>query len=104
MKIDKIEILVLDLPFKRRFSHALKKRSNTKNVIVKIYSGNFVGIGEAIPREYVTGESVESVLNFLEDYVVQFYEKYLYFLTLHRYFFVFQKIIKKNLHLHQMEL
>lgn len=66
MKIKKIEIRILKIPFKVEFNHFLKSRDSTENIILKITSENYFGLGEAIPREYVTGETLEKIINTLE--------------------------------------
>ncbi len=75
MKIKKIEAEHLKIPFKMKFSHALKSRTYTDNVIVKIYSDKYVGVGECLPRDYVTGESVNSVFGVLEKKIVPYFSK-----------------------------
>lgn len=63
MKIRKITIYTVQLPFIFEFSHSLKKRLWANNVVVQIDAnhGEILGYGEAAPRSYVTGESQHSV-------------------------------------------
>ncbi len=71
MKIAQVTLFVVKIPFKQPFRHALATRCFAENVIVEVrsYEG-ILGYGEAVPREYVTGESVDSVLEALQRYWV----------------------------------
>jgi L-alanine-DL-glutamate epimerase-like enolase superfamily enzyme len=62
MKIDRIIVHHVNLPFSIRFSHALRKRSSVKNIIVEVAAekGAIKGYGEGAPRSFVTGESQQS--------------------------------------------
>ena len=62
MKIDKVNVYKILLPFSIEFSHSLRKRSSANNVIVEVIAdhGEIKGYGEGAPRSYVTGESQES--------------------------------------------
>lgn len=69
MKIDQVTLYVIQIPFKQSFKHALATRKMAENVVVEIQSDSGVlGYGEAVPREYVTGESISSVLDSLQQY------------------------------------
>src|SRR5262245_46563988 len=60
MKIERIEILTVDLPFRIVFGHSLAKRKSTTNLWVRVrLAGGIIGDGEAVPRAYVTGEDGE---------------------------------------------
>ncbi|MBC8072102.1 MAG: hypothetical protein IAG13_27525, partial [Deltaproteobacteria bacterium] len=63
MRIDRFELLHLRIPLTGSFGHAASHRSSSELVLVAAHdeAGN-VGWGEALPREYVTGESIDSVL------------------------------------------
>jgi len=51
------------------FKHATANRAHTQNVITEFsYSTGAKGYGEGCPREYVTGESVESALAFIKQF------------------------------------
>jgi muconate cycloisomerase len=64
-----VTLFVVRIPFKQPFRHALATRHFAENVIVQVRSQEgVVGYGEALPREYVTGESVASVLDSLQRY------------------------------------
>ena len=64
MKIEKITIRKVRLPFSSDFSHSLKEGAFADNVVVEAFAdgGEIRGYGESAPRPYVTGESTESVL------------------------------------------
>lgn len=67
--IDKLLIQALDIPFKLSFSHASADRSRTQSVLVTATSREgLTGYGESCPREYVTGESVDSVIAFFHNH------------------------------------
>lgn len=68
MRIVKFEIFTIKIPFKRRYVHAEADRETGENIIVRIRSDTaLTGIGEAIPREYLTGETVASVMDAVSD-------------------------------------
>ena len=58
----------LVFPLRFNFKHAAAKRSKSSSILVEIKAGPFRGYGEACPRPYVTGETEESVVAFLEKY------------------------------------
>lgn len=63
MRIDAVELHHLEIPFKSAFQHATKARSRSETVIVALRSeGGEVGFGEILPRPYLTGETISSVL------------------------------------------
>lgn len=62
-KVSKIDIYTVDIPFKMHFGHASKHRVLSESVFVRVEAeSGEVGFGEALPREYVTGESQASVV------------------------------------------
>src|SRR5260221_2487568 len=63
MRLASLAFLSLPIPFRTAFDHAAAARSCARNVIVVAAdAARRVGLGEGCPREYVTGESVESAL------------------------------------------
>ena len=63
-----VDVLTAELPFRFSFGHALAERHSSTNVFVRLRLENgIVGYGEGVPREYVTGESVESALQALVE-------------------------------------
>lgn len=74
MKIRSIETFRITLPFRFSFGHSLASRSESTNLLVKVtLSNGVVGYGEGIPRDYVTGESIDSAeTNVLTSYAQLF--------------------------------
>ena len=61
-------IYPLDIPFVVSFAHSRKRRSSCDSVVVRLEaSDGTVGYGEAAPRPYVTGETVDSVVSYVSD-------------------------------------
>jgi L-Ala-D/L-Glu epimerase len=69
MKLKSVRASVLHIPFKESFRHASAERMQTQTLWVECEAedGN-VGYGEGCPREYVTGESLASALDFVSQY------------------------------------
>jgi muconate cycloisomerase len=58
MRIRKLTAYVVRLPLKRPFTHATAARSASENVFIRSeLTDGTVGWGEAVPRDYVTGET-----------------------------------------------
>ena len=69
MNIKSLNFKKLQIPFKTVFKHASADRSCTESVIAVAGSENgLTGYGEGCPRSYVTGESIESVFEFLNQH------------------------------------
>lgn len=51
----------LAIPFRRPFGHALATRDRAEAIVLILEAGGEVGVGECVPRPYVTGETFESV-------------------------------------------
>jgi L-Ala-D/L-Glu epimerase len=62
-----LDIRELKIPFKLSFKHHSAERSTTQSLIVIAGDGIYKGYGESCPREYVTNESIISVLSFFEE-------------------------------------
>jgi L-Ala-D/L-Glu epimerase len=80
MKILDLSLYIVELPFRFAFNHNLAKRSSSHNLIVKATieteKGISTGYGEGIPREYVTGETIEQSIRYLnEKYFPKFKNK-----------------------------
>ena len=61
--IDRVDIFTAELPFRMSFGHALAARRSSTNVYVRVLlSDGSVGFGEGVPRDYVTGETVEGAV------------------------------------------
>jgi L-Ala-D/L-Glu epimerase len=52
---------VVRVPMRRAFGHAQATRNVTENVILELDLDGAVGLGECVPRDYVTGETTASV-------------------------------------------
>ena len=55
-------------PLRFKFKHASADRAASSSIIVEINDGEFRGYGESCPRSYVTGETEESVTQFLDQH------------------------------------
>lgn len=67
MQIVALEARHVSIPLRRPVRHASHTRTETDNVVVRCaLSDGSVGWGEGVPREYVTGESVESAIALLQ--------------------------------------
>jgi L-alanine-DL-glutamate epimerase-like enolase superfamily enzyme len=63
MQIEAVELHLLRIPFKQAFGHAITQRTAAETVIVLVRSAaGTVGVGEIVPRSYLTGETIDSVL------------------------------------------
>jgi muconate cycloisomerase len=63
-----IEIFTATLPFRFAFGHSLATRRSSENVFVRVtLDDGSVGYGEGVPRDYVTGETVDSALIALSE-------------------------------------
>ena len=62
-RINKVEIRHVRMTLKKKIKHASHDRATSDSIIVIVHldSGQ-IGYGEGVPREYVTGESIESAL------------------------------------------
>ena len=66
-----VEIFPMCIPFARSFDHATMSRASSDAVIVRVTDGEgFRGYGEALPRPYVTGEDVASMVDALRSRVI----------------------------------
>jgi L-alanine-DL-glutamate epimerase-like enolase superfamily enzyme len=66
MQVSELEARHVRVPLRRPVKHASHTRTETDNVVVRcVLSDGSVGWGEGVPREYVTGETVDSALELL---------------------------------------
>jgi len=66
----RIEILSVDIPFRRPFAHAVKRRDVSESIFVILQTDNGEqGFGESLPRPYVTGEDQKSVVATLKEII-----------------------------------
>jgi muconate cycloisomerase len=67
MKIVELTASHVRIPLRKAIRHASHTRSDTDNVLVRaVLDDGTVGHGEGVPREYVTGETIESALALLQ--------------------------------------
>ena len=63
MKVRELRLYHLRIPLKVHFRHFRATRALTDNLVVEtVLSDGTSGFGEGVPREYVTGETVETAL------------------------------------------
>lgn len=68
MKITALTMCPMRIPFVERFQHSLKDRASSDTVVVQVrLADGTCGHGEGLPRPYVTGETVETLV----DHVAQ---------------------------------
>ena len=66
MKIAELTAFHVRIPLKRAIRHASHTRSETDNLLVRcVLADGTEGFGEGVPREYVTGETIDSALELL---------------------------------------
>jgi muconate cycloisomerase len=64
--IASMKVYHVRIPFRKKISHASHSRTDSENVIVECrLDDGTVGFGEGVPRDYVTGETVETSLKLL---------------------------------------
>lgn len=69
MQIRRVEASTFPVPFKRVFRHAQASRSQAENLIVTLHGADGrIGYGEGCPRQYVTGETVDSCASFVRQH------------------------------------
>ena len=69
MKLEALEVFSFPVPFKLVFRHASARRASAENVIVAVRSSDgAIGYGEGCPRDYVTGETIGSAVQFIAEH------------------------------------
>ncbi|MBD1915769.1 MULTISPECIES: enolase C-terminal domain-like protein [Cyanophyceae] len=67
MRIVDATLFALQIPFVEAFAHSVRSRSCSDSIVVRLRAEDgTVGYGEAVARPYVTGETVEGCLRFME--------------------------------------
>ena len=70
LKTVRCEVLEVELPFRLKFKHSLHERSTSSSVLVRVTADTGeVGWGESLPRDYVTGETIQSVVQTIENHL-----------------------------------
>jgi muconate cycloisomerase len=68
MRIVELTAFHVRIPLKRVIRHASHARTTTENVVVACRLENgLIGYGEGVPRDYVTGETVDSAMSLLKS-------------------------------------
>ena len=66
MKIKEVTVRQVRIPLRKPIKHASHSRTETDNLLVRcVLNDGTAGHGEGVPREYVTGESIDSALDLL---------------------------------------
>jgi L-Ala-D/L-Glu epimerase len=66
MQVSKIEIRHVRIPLIRAIEHASKYRLESDNIVISCQlNDGSIGWGEGVPREYVTGETIDSTFEVL---------------------------------------
>ncbi len=67
MKIVELTAYHVRIPLRKAIKHASHSRTETDNVVVRcVLDDRTEGFGEGVPRDYVTGETIDSVLALLK--------------------------------------
>ncbi|MHC4947119.1 MAG: mandelate racemase/muconate lactonizing enzyme family protein [Planctomycetota bacterium] len=70
-RIDRLDLLAVDLPFRKPFKHAAAERRSSNSVFLRCRTDSgAVGYGECLPREYVTGETRDGAFALLAEAVL----------------------------------
>jgi L-alanine-DL-glutamate epimerase-like enolase superfamily enzyme len=68
MRVVELQAFHVRIPLRKPFRHASYTRTSTDNVLVRCaLEDGTVGFGEGVPREYVTGETIDSAMVLLKD-------------------------------------
>ncbi len=66
MKVAELTAYQVRIPLRRMIRHASHSRDSTDNVVVRcVLEDGTEGFGEGVPREYVTGETIDHVMELL---------------------------------------
>lgn len=66
MQVVELEVRHVRIPLKRKVTHASAVRTHSDNLVVRcVLADGTVGHGEGVPREYVTGETVDGAIELL---------------------------------------
>jgi L-alanine-DL-glutamate epimerase-like enolase superfamily enzyme len=71
LRLKQIDLYRLQIPFSMPIRHNLANHTFSENLLIKVTTdAGVTGYGEGIARHYVTGETMDSSLRFLGDYLV----------------------------------
>src|SRR5437660_8788288 len=66
MRVVELAAIHVRIPLRKPVRHASHVRSTSDNVLVRcVLEDGTVGFGEGVPRDYVTGETIDSALGLL---------------------------------------
>jgi L-Ala-D/L-Glu epimerase len=66
MRVVEVEVRHVRVPLKKPIKHASHVRTETDNVVVRVKLGDgSTGYGEGVPRDYVTGETIDSAVDLI---------------------------------------
>ena len=67
MRVVELEARHVRIPMRRKITHATHSRTETDNLVVRcVLEDHTEGFGEGVPREYVTGETIDSAIALLQ--------------------------------------
>jgi len=67
MRLVRLEVLEVRFPFRTAFGHASASRVSSTNVLVRVWTDQgTTGLGECVPRDYVTGETPAGAMACIE--------------------------------------
>src|ERR1035438_5773058 len=68
MRVKDITAWQVRIPLKKPIQHASHTRTETDNIVIRAtLDDGTIGFGEGVPREYVTGETIDSALALLKQ-------------------------------------
>jgi muconate cycloisomerase len=68
VKVAELTAYQVRIPLRKTIRHASHTRDSTDNVVVRcVLEDGTEGFGEGVPREYVTGETIDQALQLLKD-------------------------------------
>lgn len=76
VSFSRIEAWKADFPLRAGFAHNLASRKRAETILIALETnGGAPGLGQALPRSYLTGESLDSVLGDVRDRWLPFLER-----------------------------
>jgi muconate cycloisomerase len=67
MKVAELTAYHVRIPLKRAIKHASHTRTETDNLVIRcVLADGTIGFGEGVPREYVTGETIDSAIDLVK--------------------------------------
>ncbi len=75
MKIKRVRLYHVEIPFRHSFNHHLKKRNKSSSLLLELESTcGITGYGEGAPRSYISGETVRNNKQFFQKIENRLYE------------------------------